>query len=152
MFYDAELILEAAHTSNAFPVLEEMNSIIEFFVGESDNVTLPNFEQIASAMNITSAEQLLDTIKVKEFQDTLRIQSFAFQRILSQILTADDLSPDSITPASAFMLLGQRFIIDSYITGQVVYDRIKFNDVKIRRMLPSTLDVLFALGNDASAQ
>lgn len=149
---DAELILEAARTSNAFPVLEEMNSIIEFFIGESDNVTLPNFEQITSAMNITSAEQLLDTMKVKEFQDTLRIKSFAFQRILSQILTADDLSPDSITPASAFMLLGQRFIIDSYITGQVVYDRIKFNEDKIRRMLPSTLDVLFSLGNDASAQ
>ncbi|MBA4312772.1 MAG: hypothetical protein C0417_09100 [Chlorobiaceae bacterium] len=149
---DTELILEAARLSNAFPVLEDMNNIIEFFVGESDNVTLNNFETITSAMNITSAESLLDTMKLKEFQDTLRLKSFAFQRILSQILTADDFDPDSITPASAFMLLGQRFIIDSYITGQVVYDRIKFNDVKIRRMLPSTLDVLFALGNDASAQ
>ncbi|MBI5475662.1 MAG: DUF3160 domain-containing protein [Ignavibacteriales bacterium] len=149
---DAELILEASRISNASPVLEEINEIIEFFVGESDNVTLNNFETVTSAMNITSAEQFLDTNKVKEFQDTLRTRSFAFQRILSQILTADDLSPDSITPASAFMLLGQRFIIDSYITGQVVYDKIKFNNTKIRRMLPSTLDVLFALGNDAAAQ
>jgi hypothetical protein len=65
---------------------------------------------------------------------------------------ADETKPDSIIPASAFMLLGQRFIIDSYITAQVVYDRIKFNNQFVRRMLPSTLDVLFGLGNDAAGQ
>ncbi len=149
---DAELIREAVQLAGALPVLEEIDNIIRFFVGESDNVTLTNFGQLVTAMEITSAEPFLDTNKVKEFQDTLITKSYAFQRILSQILMADDLDPDSIIPASAFMLLGQRFIIDSYITGQVVYDRIKYNGDKIRRMLPSTLDVLFAIGNDASAQ
>jgi hypothetical protein len=59
---------------------------------------------------------------------------------------------DQIVPASAFMLLGQRFVIDSYITGNVVYDKIIADGGKVRRMLPSTLDVLFALGNNAAAQ
>jgi hypothetical protein len=36
-------------------------------------------------------------------------------------------------------------VIDSFITGNVVYDKIKGG---VRRMLPSSLDVLFALGND----
>ena len=55
-------------------------------------------------------------------------------------------------PASAFLLFGQRFVIDSYVTGSVVYDRITFNNEIICRLFPSTLDPMFALGNDAAAQ
>jgi hypothetical protein len=62
-------------------------------------------------------------------------------------LYSDPFTPNSIVPASAFLLFGQRFVIDSYITSSVVYDR-----VKTCRLLPSLLDVLFALGNSASAQ
>jgi len=38
------------------------------------------------------------------------------------------------------------------VTGNVVYDRIKYNDQFVCRLFPSTLDVLFALGNNAAAQ
>ena len=73
--------------------------------------------------------------------------------ILSQILyNTKPLEPDSIVPASAFMLFGQRFVIDSYVTGSVVYDRIYYNGLHICRLFPSTLDPMFALGNDAAAQ
>ncbi|TAK61917.1 MAG: DUF3160 domain-containing protein [Bacteroidetes bacterium] len=149
---DAALLVEAAARANAFPLYAQIDSIIQFFVGESDNVTLPNMQQLLSAVAIPSADELLDTNLVKEFQDTLITKSYAFQRILSQILFNDPMNPDSIRPASAFMLFGQRFIIDSYITGQVVYDKIVYQGTRITRLLPSTLDVLFALGNDAAAQ
>lgn len=149
---DAVLILETAQLANAFPILEEIDGIIKFFVGESDNVTLPNVQQLTTAANITFANQLLDNATLQKFQDTLNTKSYAFQRILSQILYNDPMNPDSIVPASAFLLLGQRFIIDSYVTGQVVFDRINYNGYRVTRMLPSTLDVLFALGNNATAQ
>ncbi|MCX8010294.1 MAG: DUF3160 domain-containing protein, partial [Ignavibacteria bacterium] len=149
---DAVLILELAKISNALPLLDEIDSIIKFFVGESDNVTLPNIQELVTAANIVRADELLNNAKLQKFQDTLKTKSYAFQRILSQILYSDPFQPDSIIPASAFLLLGQRFIVDSYVFSQVVYDRIKFNNEKIRRMLPSPLDALFALGNDAAAQ
>jgi hypothetical protein len=38
------------------------------------------------------------------------------------------------------------------VTGNVVYDKIKYNNDFVCRLFPSTLDVLFALGNDAAAQ
>jgi hypothetical protein len=34
----------------------------------------------------------------------------------------------------------------------VVYDRIRYQGEAVTRMLPSTLDILFALGNDAAGQ
>ncbi len=74
-----------------------------------------------------------------------------FQRILSQILE-DDMTTEAVEPASSFLLLGQRFIIDSYIACNVVYNKILFNNVEIWRSLPSRYDILFALGNDAAGQ
>ena len=146
------LVHKAAKNSTAYNDIQDFDKIIQLFVGESDNVSLFNLNDLLQFAGITDPEQLTDTLKLKAFQDSLITKSFAFQRINSQVIMADESRPDSIVPASAFMLLGQRFIIDSYITAQVVYDRIKYNNIKIRRMLPSTLDVLFGLGNDASGQ
>jgi hypothetical protein len=146
------LIQKAAINSTAYNSIMEFDNIIKLFVGESDNVSLFNLNDLLQIAGITDPVQLTDTLKLKAFQDSLITKPFAFQKINSQVLMADETKPDSIVPASAFMLLGQRFIIDSYITAQVVYDRIKYNGNFIRRMLPSTLDVLFGLGNDAAGQ
>jgi Protein of unknown function (DUF3160)/FlgD Ig-like domain len=144
---DAVLVRELADTSNAFPILDGIDGLIKFFVGESDNVTLSNVGTIANEIGLKDASELLDTLRWHEFQDTLSSKPFAFQRILSQILYSNPFDMEKVKPASAFLLLGQRFIIDSYVTGNVVYDK-----VPTMRMLPSPLDVLFATGNDAAAQ
>jgi hypothetical protein len=149
---DAFLINELFDLASVRPLYDEVEDILQFFVGKSDNVTLPDIQFLKNAVGITNASDFLDSLKVVEFQDTLKNQSFAHQLILSQILLSDPLEPDSIIPASAFMLFGQRFVIDSYVTGSVVFDKIKYNDRKICRLFPSTLDVLFSLGNDAAAQ
>ena len=149
---DAVLLNELMNLTNSWPVYEEMEDIILFFVGEQDNVTIEHISFLKDAVNLTSALNLLDSLKVVEFQDTLANQSFAAQLILSQILYSNPMSPDSIKPASAFLLFGQRFVIDSYVTATVVYDRIKYLGQKICRLFPSTQDVLFAMGNSASAQ
>ncbi len=149
---DSYLVKELIDVTNSYPDYEEVESTIKIFVGDQDNVTLDNLTFLKSAINFTGANELLDSVKFVEFQDSLKNQSFANQLILSQILISDPLDPDSIVPASAFLLFGQRFVIDSYVTGSVVYDRIKYHDEKICRLLPSLLDVLFSLGNSASAQ
>ena len=149
---DAFLINELIDLASVRSLYDEVEDILQFFVGKSDNVTLPNIQFLKDAVGITKASDFLDSVKIVRFQDTLKNQSFAYQLILSQILLSDPLAPDSIIPASSFLLFGQRFIIDSYVTGSVVYDKIKFNDEKVCRLFPSTLDVLFSLGNDAAAQ
>ncbi|MCX6149290.1 MAG: DUF3160 domain-containing protein [Ignavibacteriales bacterium] len=149
---DALLVNEAIELGNLTSQWKELDDVIKFFVGESDNVTPPNLKSLVQAIDIKNASDLLDKSKLKSFQDSLKTKAYAFQRILSQIIMTGFNSPDSIIPASSFLLFGQRFIIDSYVTSQVVFDKILFNNSRIKRMLPSTLDVLYTLGNDASAQ
>lgn len=150
---DAVMISELYELSNASSYYENIESVLRFFVGNSDNVTIENIQWLKQRINLPNASTLLDTNICKTFQDTLKNQFFANQLILSQILLgANLLVPDSVVPASAFLLFGQRFVIDSYVSASVVYDRIFFNGEKVCRLFPSTLDPMFALGNDAAAQ
>ncbi|MCK9424399.1 MAG: DUF3160 domain-containing protein [Ignavibacteriaceae bacterium] len=144
---DALLISKLMNLAGVQSSFDEIDGIIEFFVGKSDNVTLNNLAYLKDKVQISDPSELLDTNRVNDFQTELGKNEFAYQRILSQALVNNGV--DSIVPASSFLLLGQRFIVDSYVFSQVVYDRINSFP---RRMLPQSLDVLFALGNDASAQ
>jgi hypothetical protein len=145
---DAVMLQELVTVAQGRPLLDEINEIVGFFVGEPDNVTLDHLDRLVQSLGIASSAELLDEARWREFQDLLSQHEFATQRINSQILwSGDPTNPDGLKPASAFMLLGQRFVIDSYVTGHVVYD-----EVKAFRMLPSSLDVLFSLGNDAAGQ
>ncbi len=149
---DANLIYELFGMSGMFSDYEEIENVIKFFVGSQDNVTLDNMGYLRNAVQLTSASQLLDTLKVAEFQDTLRNQSFAYQLILSQILMGNPVAGDSLVPASSFLMFGQRYVDDSYVTASVVYDRIWYNNERICRLFPSALDPMFVLGNNAAAQ
>ncbi|MBU1117125.1 MAG: DUF3160 domain-containing protein [Bacteroidetes bacterium] len=143
----SNLILELQESGNLDQNYKEIEEVIEAFVGEQDNVTFTNLDVLKNKMGFTNCSALADTNYFKSYQDTLSKQPFAPQKILSQVLIHNPESEDEIKPASAFLMFGQRFVIDSYVTGSVVYDK-----VKKTRMLPSTLDILFALGNNAASQ
>jgi hypothetical protein len=149
---DAALIDEAAGLSGAAQILNDIEEVLRFFVGEVDNVSLPALHGLLGEDGIASASDLLDSTTYATFCADLLTKSWAFQQINSQILMSDPLSPEHAQPAAAFLLIGQRFVIDSYVTGDVVFDKIIFEGNKMMRMLPSTLDVLYALGNDAAGQ
>ena len=149
---DAFLLRELAGMDSARSYLDLIDDVIASLIGESDNVTLRSLDLLASEIGLQRADELLDADKLRVFRETLESKSFAGQRINSQILISNPLSPVQVKPPSVFMLMGQRFIIDSYIMGNVVYDRILKDGEKVWRPMPSTLDVLFALGNNAAAQ
>lgn len=147
----AYLLSEAVENSGGLELWQEMDGIIRFLVGESDNITLDHLQLLADEIGLTNASELLEANRLQALQAALAAKSYAMQRINSQILISDPGNPEQIAPPSAFLLLGQRFVIDSYVMGNVVYDRILYQDQKVLRMLPSSLDVLFALGNDAAS-
>jgi hypothetical protein len=148
----AALCLESAAATGAQKHYDRIERILKFFVGDQDNVSFGQLTSELAEQGITSAADLLPVGAWSAFHDKLMQKPYAGQRIISQLLGSNPYDAAQIKPASAFLLVGQRFVVDSYVTGNVVYDRILFQGSKIRRMLPSTLDVLFALGNDAAAQ
>lgn len=141
------LLDELVTLAGANQDIEFVETRIRFFAGDQDNVSLPNIQELKISLGVTSAAEFTDSVRAVEFQDSLKTKDYAWQKILSQILYRNPFTPDSLVPASAFMLFGQRFVIDSYVTGSVVYDRIQ-----ACRLFPSVLDPLFALGNNGAAR
>ncbi len=145
----AALLHEALGAEGLDEKRQEIERLLAFMVGESDNVSPDNLRELFGELRLESARDLLAEGAIDRFQSALGSKSYAGQKILSQILFTDPTSPEKITPASAFLLFGQRFTIDSYVFSNVVYDKVVTPEP---RMLPSSLDVLFALGNDAALQ
>ena len=142
----AAILSELADDVDIKSIYDKMEMTISVFAGEQDNVNLDNLNELLNNSRFSAAD-LADSANVAAFQEALKNSPYAEQKILSQILIRDPFAPEKIEPAAAFMLFGQRFVIDSYVLGNVVYDK-----TKTKRMLPATLDIIFALGNDAAAQ
>ena len=148
MNLSAFMLHELLDLANVRDFLRQNDQIINFMVGESDNLTPEEFRDIVHEQGITDASQLLDDSFYDPFQSALKNSQMAQQKILGHILMLDPFNAQPDTLPVIFLLSGQRFIIDSYIFSNVVYDRIVFNGKTIWRPLPDPLDAMFVLGNN----
>ena len=143
---DALLILKATKETSRSATINIIEFVYKLLIGESDNINLNQLFEIMNECKLDDPINLLDSMNVVKFQNTLKQKINADQKILSQILWSNDpFRTDYIKPATAFMMFGQRFILDSYVLSNVVYDKIK------HRMLPNSLDMLFVLGNNSAS-
>lgn len=145
------LIAETINKSGADSNFKWIDSLLVLFIGKQDNITLWEITNVMNELDLTSIE-LVDKDNMELFRSKLLELSSANQLYISQILFSSPSDPNQVIPPSAFMLMGQRPIIDGFITANVTYDNILYNGRKVLRMVPSTLDILFAFGNDASIQ
>ncbi len=142
------LVNELDLHSDSRDLFEFNDRVISYLVGESDNITPEQFGNILQKLGISDASVLCDTNRVNGLLSALNSNPELGQKILSDFFLMD---PGSDTPGVlpvSYRLSGQRFIIDSYILGSVVYDRLVYMGTKVKRMMPMPLDVLFSLGNN----
>ena len=144
----AVLLNELLDLANARSLLNDIDEIIRFMVGESDNLTPTELVDIVASQNIQRADALLDDETYDTFQEALVTTPGSGQKILSDFFLMDPFSTEPGTLPVSFKLMGQRFIVDSYIFCNVVFDRIVYNGRKIWRPMPDPLDAMFVLGND----
>jgi hypothetical protein len=142
---DAFLVHELLEMSGTRAALGDIDTLLRTVVGDSDNTTLAHLDQIAVDLGLTAAAELWNPAILSEFEAILDSDTYQPQAINSRILMKNPLDPEPLQPPYAFLMLGQRFTIDSHVLGSVVYDRVPMPPF---RGLPSPLDVLYALGND----
>jgi hypothetical protein len=147
------LLQELLETSGALDLLLENDGMIEFMVGESDNLTPWEYGRIIKdAVGLNSAEQLLSDDVYDPYYELVSSSLEAEQKILSGILFSDPFDPEPEKLPVSYRLFGQRFVIDSYIFSNVVYDRIVYQGKAVWRGLPVPLDVMFVLGNNNAGE
>ncbi|MDA3892008.1 MAG: DUF3160 domain-containing protein [Salinivirgaceae bacterium] len=148
MTIDAFLLNECMDLANGHQTIDINERIIEYFVGESDNLKPIELKEVLVDLEIETADQLLSNDKLSELLNELNSNSAYQQNILGNILITNPFSSEPTPLPISYKLMGQRFIIDSYILSNLVYDKIIFEDQKIWRPMPDPLDAMFALGNE----
>jgi hypothetical protein len=133
--------------SATFAHWKHIDDTVRAFVGEPDAMEPPDVPRLLADLKVTSPEQLA-TIPDEQISQAMVNGAYGQQAIASQIIIG--LPHDGTLPlAATYLLMGQRYVVDSHVFSNVVYDR--SNRGPTKRMMPDPLDVAFAaLGNDAA--
>lgn len=145
---DSFLMRELLEASGRRSEIDRMEGILGAFIGEPDNTTVADLDEMAVELDLSSTADLWDPEDYAHFEELLESERYQPQAINSRILLADPMGGEPLDPPYVFLLFGQRFTVDSNVLGNVVFDRIRYQGGQPFRGLPDPLDVLYCLGND----
>lgn len=143
----ALLTNEVLYSCGKLDNLTKHEKIISFMVGPDDNMTPAELKQLADR-DLTSPADLFGSAVFDSFMDSLNASDDYGQKIMSNFFYVDPQSEDPGSLPVSYKLLGQKFLVDSYVFSQLVFDRIVLNGEKIWRPLPDPLDAMAVLGNE----
>lgn len=142
----AALALRALMDEAALARFGRIDDTIRAFVGEPDSMSPLDVPRLQADLGITGAD--ISGIDDATLAATIVKGAYGNQKILSQIVMQ---APHAGTwPLDAtFLFMGQRYVFDSHVFSNVVYDRVNPTPPAQKRMLPDPLDVAYAaLAND----
>lgn len=146
--FDGALAISTLVSGDVLPSWQRLDQTIGAFVGESDNMRVDEFPALLARLGVSdlgATRGLADDA----IAAAIVAGNFGGQRISSHIMI-NGMDQGTLPLSRNFLLLGQRYVLDSHVFSNVVYDRVAKGSVK--RMMPDPLDVTFAaLGNNQAA-
>ncbi len=143
----ALLLNELLYSSGKMENLELHEKIISYLVGPDDNLTPGELHGLSERM-LASPAELFNGVVFYRFKDSLNASDDYGQKIMSNFFYVDPFTDDPGQLPVSYKILGQKFLIDSYVFHEVVFDRIVVDGYKVPRQMPDPLDVMAALGNE----
>jgi hypothetical protein len=144
---NASLLTISLRDAGQYTQFESMNRLLSHFASQDDNLSAHRLDALLTEHGIRNVEDLNDEDRLLQVFEKIGQAGLGAQMIRSQAIYADDVSY-TVEPPSIFQLFGQKFVIDSFVLSNVVFDSIIFENEKIKRFMPMGLDVMAALGND----
>ncbi|KYF94272.1 hypothetical protein BE20_06950 [Sorangium cellulosum] len=125
---------------STFAEYKSIDATISAFVGEHDYMTLPEVDELLTALDAPDGIAAVDDATLA---GALVEGQFGEQRIASHVMRRQAGGASTFPLNLSFALFGQRYTVDSHVFSNLVYDRLP------TRVVPDPLDVAFAaLGND----
>jgi hypothetical protein len=127
---------------NGYAVWDAIYEPTAFFVGSADDLNPPEYLELIG--EIYGPEVSWD-----ELQNEILLQEFiaAASELRDPLILGSPLSDsEDLNVTKGMRFMGQRFIPDSYILGQLVYKNVGTTDKP--RLMPKGLDVMAAIGSE----
>lgn len=146
---EAALLIRELIDASLRPHFDRIDATVSAFVGEHDYMQLSELDSLLADLSVRSLAELTD-LTDERIVGAISAGGYGAQRISSHIMYNGMDEVGTLPLSASFALLGQRYVLDSHVFSNVVYDRAGGGSVK--RMMPDPLDAAFAaLGNDQAA-
>jgi len=137
--YEAMLAVHQLLDEEGLASWQRIDDVVRAFVGESDSMTVPEVAKLVGDLGGLDAARAASDARVAE---AIEAGGYGAQQIASHLMVNDGTVP-TLPLSRSFLMFGQRYVADSHVFSEVVFDRIP------NRYMPSPLDAAFAaLGNN----
>jgi hypothetical protein len=122
-----------------------IDSAIRAFVGEPDSMSPPQVDTLFADLGVTDLAGLA-ALPDQQIAQKIVDGGYGKQAISSQAIINN--TNGTLPLSTVWLFLGQRYVVDSHVFSNVVFDRVLHDD-KPQRLMPNPLDVAYAaLRND----
>lgn len=130
---------------------QSIDDALDAFVGEPDSMQPAEFPALLASLGAADVTAVA-AVDDATIAAALVAGNFGGQRIASSVMITG--VPAQTLPLSrTFLLLGQRYVVDSHVFSNVTFDRVPPTPSGRMRMLPDPLDVAFAVfANNQAAE
>ena len=138
-------------TSDVMESYDQIDAVVSAFVGEHDYMQLHEVDQLLTDLGVSDTSAVAD-LPDQTIAQTIIDRGYGAQRIMSQVIFKDPSTLSATLPLDrSFAFLGQRYVVDSHVFSEVVYDRVLPGPGEQPRYLPDPLDAAYAaFGNSAA--
>ncbi len=147
----ALLLLRALRSSpEAVAAWTNLHETLTFLIGPVDDLGPPEYNEVAATIygpQDLPLEALADPQQLAAFQAALK--ALPGPRVNSLVLPDDTAAEELSESGRGFRFLGQRFTLDGYVMGQLMYPYVGTRENP--RLLPLGLDVAATVGNSQTA-
>ena len=134
-------LLEKAKKTDAW---RQFDALIQTFVGTTDSATFDDLRALMKKTNIKTPADIKDFAALTKLQDEILKGKLGLQDIRGDVYIAFPGASERIPLPRSFTVLGQKFVMDSWVTSEVVFDSIEWQKERVIRRVPSGVDVAFA--------
>ncbi len=144
----AMVLLDLLRRGGKEKAWRQFDECIQTFVGRTDSATFDDLALVAATAKVKSPADLKTDDDLKKLTDVLQSSDAGKQDIRGDVYITPP-GGGKVTLPRSFTVMGQKFVIDSWVTAKTVYDDITWNNEPVQRRVPGALDVAFAaLGNN----
>jgi len=138
---DSALLFRDLMDADTMARWQRIDTAIGTFIGESDNMMVTELSLLLADLGVKNAAGL-GPLPDGVIAQAIVSGGYGTQRISSHIMI-NGTGEGTMPLSSTFLLLGQRYVIDSQVFSNVVYDRV--GGGRTLRMMPDPLDVAYAV-------
>jgi hypothetical protein len=144
---EAAVVLSELVDDTARQQWERIDRTVGTFIGEHDSMTLPEVKSLLADLGVATISDL-GSLSDQQIAQTIIDKGYGAQRICSHIMV-NACETGTLPLNRSFLLFGQRYVVDSHVFSNVVWDRVKYHGPFPARGMPDPLDAAFgALGNN----